>query len=1307
MSRYGIPWLDRFRGTPLEARALELFEQRQSIEQRAYELEDVLSMPNESGDVDPSKAKADKEQARINANQELAEMQAKLTAASQALEDDFVAFRTEQAYAPDWQAMSKGVDELGEYMLDAELSKALDAGDLDGALDWLEKGAGHKYIKRIPTGKVKPKYTYVYNVTSKHMGRSPKVGEKVAVAHGEQKGHYEVTGHHDDDHVTMRHDETGHEMKVHKDHVHEMVAQEHEGAVDAAHKRLARTHEAAARHGTEAQQKRAKAALDAHREKYGYDASAKRAGQEHMETAKRDAAKIYDEGQRAREAAAAKEKPPAEPKEEPKGGETLDAQIARLEEKETALFDQARKEGDPAKSAALKKEAVAAQQARMELNKRKSGRDKGTEAADEFKARDNEAAEHAQGLGKYQAGVALDNLRVAQLGGADALALEAALVYGRNDLNAFVAYYTDKQKKDPEGKHWVELTWRYMQAQRLQSDRLSPGSALHRKALAYHKRAGNGVWPDGFDNDDTPYVLRDARKVLAKQGAKEPPPKAKEATAAEPPKAAEREQWGPSEHANDNRHKLDGLPEGTQISYLDESGYHEYTYQKKGKVWHELLEYGTGKLAERGVQSRELGKELAEEAEWRPGTYVDGKKVVQADVTITPPGYHEAMSPPPSKAKPEPKAEPKPPPVAERTVKGEPQPEVKAFGPSRNELKEALTGTTYKWEQYGRLREIEKVGSGKWVVRGGDNEYTTTDSGAHSTVPHKPDSMTKHRFGEAAAKKAGKSLAQHVADVQAKHNATIDKAVRKGDKGTLGQFDSRWQDNTMRLEHEGATYYSNGHAVISDKHLTPGQKKKLDAHAKKYGRDLTPGMLEKVRPERTDVAYHYVGPHPEFVGDRANAMAVYASEDGEHVALVNAHYAPPATLHGTGNEADKLQGGLGLTRSPLVGDPSKPEHYLIMPAGQSGSKPLKDLQEVARKLGGAKMKKSLSGLGALAQYLNGDDAEAMEKAQMYAKQERLFQKADDGKPGESLGETSTEELQATAKKLKGQVGDNPALQARYKAIMGELQKRTNGGEGMSKGLHRLGDYLRKSGIAMPVKDPDGMPKHGEAKLGHPKSSSIGNGSADGGELDGVGKTGGSGDSAPAPGTGKDGMPTGASSGKTKFSEDDEQPEGQMKDHKKPLEQSVARKSLSPASQREDMAYEHAKRVGELTKSDPDVTVGGAPHPLSHTAVHGDTDAKAEALLKSEFYYGPPPTLAPKSSVLRSSVLCKSDACGQPYGAMLTACPHCGTDTVQSRMLPKGGYVGGRGDSAVILTKSNEPLLRPAPQEPDIYLPGKE
>lgn len=79
--------------------------------------------------------------------------------------------------------------------------------------DDLNKGAGHKYLRRIPTGKPKPKYTYIYRVpqTKELVADDHLVpGSKFKIEHGGQLGHFEVRAHDPKKGiVTLRHDESG------------------------------------------------------------------------------------------------------------------------------------------------------------------------------------------------------------------------------------------------------------------------------------------------------------------------------------------------------------------------------------------------------------------------------------------------------------------------------------------------------------------------------------------------------------------------------------------------------------------------------------------------------------------------------------------------------------------------------------------------------------------------------------------------------------------------------------------------------------------------------------------------------------------------------------------------------------------------------------------------------------------------------------------------------------------------------------------------------------------------------------------
>jgi hypothetical protein len=254
-------------------------------------------------------------------------------------------------------------------------------------------------------------------------------------------------------------------------------------------------------------------------------------------------------------------------------------------------------------------------------------------------------------------------------------------------------------------------------------------------------------------------------------------------------------------------------------------------------------------------------------------------------------------------------------------------------------------------------------------------------------------------------------------------------------------------------------------------------------------------------------------------------------------------------------------------------------------------------------------------------------------------------------------------------------------------------------QSMTKSLE---DDMSKSDMA-PVADPDGMPKHNWGKLGHTKSAQIDGGSADGGSLDGTGKTSGPNPEQPVKGFNKDGKPTGMQGVKgQKLSEDDEEAEGQMKPHRKPLERSV-KKSLHPADQREETAHEEAVHVSQLRKGQADVKVG-ENHPFSMDSVHGNTDKIAAGLVDPSFYNGRPPSLTHEDSLMRKSLLCKS--CGDEHSAMLTACPSCGENTTNNRLLPNGAWTGAPG-MVIEKAESHETTLKPIPQEEDLYFPGVE
>ena len=86
----------------------------------------------------------------------------------------------------------------------------------------LAKGAGHKYLKKVPAGvdprTGKPRFRYYYKVTSgqghvAHEDDLVKVGASFMLNDGEHKGHVHVVNV-EGDHVTLRHDESGKEERL-------------------------------------------------------------------------------------------------------------------------------------------------------------------------------------------------------------------------------------------------------------------------------------------------------------------------------------------------------------------------------------------------------------------------------------------------------------------------------------------------------------------------------------------------------------------------------------------------------------------------------------------------------------------------------------------------------------------------------------------------------------------------------------------------------------------------------------------------------------------------------------------------------------------------------------------------------------------------------------------------------------------------------------------------------------------------------------------------------------------------------------
>ena len=96
--------------------------------------------------------------------------------------------------------------------------------------DSVLKGAGHKYVKREPTGKPKPKYRYWYKVPGRGLVSSDglKVGSKLQHGTDDKAGHYEVvSGPDEEGKYKLKHDETGHEDEMTAEQIKDLIHTHH------------------------------------------------------------------------------------------------------------------------------------------------------------------------------------------------------------------------------------------------------------------------------------------------------------------------------------------------------------------------------------------------------------------------------------------------------------------------------------------------------------------------------------------------------------------------------------------------------------------------------------------------------------------------------------------------------------------------------------------------------------------------------------------------------------------------------------------------------------------------------------------------------------------------------------------------------------------------------------------------------------------------------------------------------------------------------------------------------------------------
>lgn len=108
--------------------------------------------------------------------------------------------------------------------------------------DLLEKGATHKYIKRIPTGKFtktgKVRYRYIYKLPGRRgLVSEDKLvtGTKLKVKHAGQEGHFEVLDHDKEKQIVhVRHDESKRTVHIREHDLHRMLESYHRQRTETA-----------------------------------------------------------------------------------------------------------------------------------------------------------------------------------------------------------------------------------------------------------------------------------------------------------------------------------------------------------------------------------------------------------------------------------------------------------------------------------------------------------------------------------------------------------------------------------------------------------------------------------------------------------------------------------------------------------------------------------------------------------------------------------------------------------------------------------------------------------------------------------------------------------------------------------------------------------------------------------------------------------------------------------------------------------------------------------------------------------------
>lgn len=144
--------------------------------------------------------------------------------------DEIILFRTEQLVPyGDTSAARRVKDAAEDRRIELGVEKSL------------QKAAKHKYLKRVPTGKQRPKYRYIYKLPQRKglvVDEHLVAGAKLKVTHAGKLGHFEVHEHDEDRGlVKLKHDESGKTAWIRKRDLSRMLEAHHAKAgKDAARK---------------------------------------------------------------------------------------------------------------------------------------------------------------------------------------------------------------------------------------------------------------------------------------------------------------------------------------------------------------------------------------------------------------------------------------------------------------------------------------------------------------------------------------------------------------------------------------------------------------------------------------------------------------------------------------------------------------------------------------------------------------------------------------------------------------------------------------------------------------------------------------------------------------------------------------------------------------------------------------------------------------------------------------------------------------------------------------------------------------